>query len=133
MSANKNYMMNNPSLVLLNKITTANEYTTLNRDKAFYKTTVEAAYNKIEGIDLGTIYSNGNLQNILRFQSDYLLPVICPILNNSETIIGTNEFVERNTNAYTNYNAITNIKQTETLVGIVQSTGISFPPLNIIK
>jgi hypothetical protein len=133
MSANKNYMMNNPSLVLLNKITTANEYTTLNRDKAFYKTTVEAAYNKVEGIDLGTIYSNGNLQNILRFQSDYLLPVICPILNNSETIIGTNEFIERNTNAYTNYNAITNIKQTETLVGIVQSTGISFPPLNIIK
>jgi hypothetical protein len=133
MSANKNYMMNNPSLVLLNKITTANEYTTLNRDKAFYKTTVEAAYNKVEGIDLGTIYSNGNLQNILRFQSDYLLPVICPVLNNSETIIGTNEFVERNTNAYTNYNAITNIKETETLVGIVQSTGISFPPLNIIK
>lgn len=133
MSANKNYMMNNPSLVLLNKITTANEYTTLNRDKGFYKTTVEAAYNKVEGIDLGTIYSNGNLQNILRFQSDYLLPVLCPVLNNSETIIGTNEFIERNTNAYTNYNAITSIKQTETLVGIVQSTGISFPPLNIIK
>jgi hypothetical protein len=126
MSVNKNYMMNNPSEVLNNKITYSSDYIELKMNKSIYSTTSNVFYNKEEptNLKLGEIYSPGTLNNVRNFQSNYLLPSVgCYLTNN--TIDGITASV---TSGYSNYNVI-NLENPKPL--ILKTT--SFPPLNIIR
>lgn len=121
MSANKLYMIKNPSTVLNNNIPTATENTQLYVDRGNYRVGVKLLNNEPISINLSKMYSDEIRFSVTRFKNNIIIPTICQELNISESTYMNSDYTLK---------SISNI---EKIIADLKNNNvnINFPRLNI--
>ena len=120
MSANKLFLIQNPPTVLNNSIPDMSENTSLYRERGQYNSIVRYNEEKIENVDLGTLYSDEFRLSTMNYVDIALIKTLC-----SENISLSNY----SSGEYT----ISNINNINLLIKKLRyrNTILNFPRLNI--
>lgn len=121
MSANKLFLLQNPSVVLNNNISSAGENTSLYRERGQYYSIVRYKEREIQNIDLGTLYSDEFRLSTMNYVDKALIKTLC-----SQNI----SLGKYSSGEYT----ISNINNINLLIKELKSKNstLNFPRLNII-
>ena len=77
MSANKLFLLQNPPTVLNNLIPSASENTSLYKERGQYNSIVKYNEEKIQNVDLGTLYSDEFRLSTMNFVDQALIKTLC--------------------------------------------------------